>query len=193
MATKKQQDASRALRMWWLINAGLALVLVAGIGASGWFGYHWYSAATQQKQQTAAVDAAREGVRALLKISPATIDADLARGEELTTGELLAQWKKKEDTVRQSVKEQGATRTSKVIKAAYSKGDTDSATVLLAVDTITKWDAPMKDENGKAVKPEKGTDANDDGIPDPVTDHYRVMAEMSLVEGEWLMSSLDIA
>ena len=192
MARKKNEPNS-ALRMWWLINAGLAVVLVVGIGASGWFGYHWYSAATQERQQTAAVDAAQEAVRALLKISPSTIDADLARGEELTTGELLEQWKKKEDTVRQSVKEQGATRTSKVIKAAYSKGDTDSATVLLAVDTTTKWDAPIKDEKGEPVEPEEGTDADGDGIPDPVTDHYRVMAEMSLVEGEWLMSSLDIA
>lgn len=190
-ATRNRSEIASRRRRWILINLALTVVLAGAVGTAGWFGYRTVRNVMSDNTRAEVVDAAGEAVRAIFKVSPSTIDADLARGEELTTGDLLDEWIAKEDQVRESVRSQSANRTSEVIKAAWASGDSDSATVLLAVDTVTSWDAPP-------VRPDDGTDdqeSDDEAsgtIPDPVTDHYRVTAGMSLVNGTWLLSNLEL-
>lgn len=197
MTTTRERKPTTMRRNWIIVNLLLAVVIVAALGTGGYYGVKWYKVSSQTGGREEIVAAAIDAVQAILKISPSTIDADLAQGEELTTGQLREEWIAKENKVRESVNGQSATRSSEVLKAAYSKGDTDSATVLLAVDTTTSWDAPVPDPkedgkkgDGKGDKP-KG-DADGDGVIDPVIDHFRVKAEMTLVGDKWLMSSLDL-
>ncbi|MCW2598786.1 MAG: hypothetical protein JWM02_615 [Frankiales bacterium] len=85
-----------------------------------------------------AVAAARQAIINLDSISAATIDADLKRVLAGTTGSFKDQFSKSQTDLKQVVVQAKRSSTGTIRSAGVVRADTDSATVLVAVDRIVK-------------------------------------------------------
>lgn len=192
---------SGAKRTWQVLNVVLLVITLAGITGAAWFGLQWYNGARVGGTQTEPVDAARDGVTKFLTLAPSSVTEDLENVSEIAHGDFADEWAKGEKTLKQSVLKSGATLKPDILKAGYVKGDSDSATVMLIVDTRVSFKnkVDVSDEKKKKKdedkKDEKKTDwdQNGDGIPDARNEHYRIKVEMALVEGTWKIAKLELA
>jgi Mce-associated membrane protein len=193
-ASAKRKEQPQVRRTWILINWGLVVLIVAGLGSAAWFGSHWYDDSQRDGDRAAALDAASNAVVTVMSLSPDSIDGDIAKIKSMATGDFAEEFAKGEDTVRDRVIGGSQETKPEILKTAYVKGDADSATVILAVDAITSFTKPIDDGKGKGKDKDKvDGDSDGDGIPDPITSHFRVKAEMALIDGEWRIAELDIA
>lgn len=191
----------------WLVgNTVLAALVVLALGATLVFGYQWFTAWRDDANRAGPIDAATQGVLALMSVSPATIDADLAAVESFATGDFADELASGRDLVRESVLGNVVTQKAEVAQAAYAGGDSDSATVILTVETVTVYATPPPTEDGEAedesddpaaegdaASEDDSASAEGDGTEQaPLTNNYRVKAEMALVDGQWLIATLEI-
>lgn len=194
----KQGKLLGAKSTWQALNVVLLVITLGGLAGGVWFGFQWFDGARVGSSQTEPVDAAREVVTKILTVSPGTVDENLADVEELATGDFADEWIEGEKTVKKSVLESGATRKPDILKAGYLKGDSDSATVILAADTRTTFKNKIDDSKDKGKKKDdkkkkQDGDKDGDGIPDPRTDHFRIKVNMALVDGTWKIAKMEMA
>lgn len=179
-------------------NTVLTVLLLLAVAASVGFGYQWYSAWRDDGMRTEAVDAASKGVLALMSVSPATIDADLAAVEAMATGTFAEEVASGRDIVRERVLDNVVTQDAEVTHAAYAGGDSDSATIIMSVDTVTVY-AELPEEQAEEgegddaeAADEEEAEEGDDEAAGPRQEHFRVKVEMALVDDQWLISALEI-
>ncbi|MFD0558328.1 hypothetical protein FB566_3630 [Stackebrandtia endophytica] len=186
---------------WLAVNTVLATLVLLALGVTVVFGYQWFAAWRDDAARAEPVDAATRGVLALMSVSPASIDSDLAAVEALATGDFADELAQRRDYVRESVIGNVITQKAEVAQAAYAGGDSDSATVILTVETVTvtTMPPPTEEETAEGEKedgepsedPEEPAEDDGDGTQQtPLTNHYRVKAEMALVDGQWLIAML---
>lgn len=173
----------------------LVAEIVAAVAAIGVFGTLAFLDWREDRHRTAAVDTARETVHALMSISPTTIDEHFALVEETSTGEFAEQFAKTSDTIRETVMSYATKQSAEVLKAAYASGDSDSAIVLLAVDATTVHQSPATEEDAEEGEESEDAEAEADAEnpAEPIVSHYRIKAEMALVDGEWKLSGLEMS
>lgn len=152
----------------------LAVVLVAVTGAAGYGSYRlldeWRDGGVEQAR-LAALTAARQEALNLIAVDGTDTDADIAAVLEGATGAFKADFTSRSADLKRVIT--GAKVTSselKVVDAAIVRADEQSATVIVAADSIVK----------NAAKPE--------GSPRT----YRMLLELELTGGRWLTSSLEV-
>lgn len=119
-----------------LIAASIALAIIGG--------QHKSARADLESARSDAVTAARQEILNLDSLSAATIDADLARVVAGSTGSFKAQFGKATAELKQVVVARKTVSTGTILSAGLVRADTDSATVLVAVDRTVK-DTSNKD------------------------------------------------
>ena len=97
--------------------------------------------------------AASDGAVALLSYSPNSLDADFAKAKSHLTGDLLTYYSKyTAETVGPTAKQKQITANAKVVSAAVSKLQPDSAVVLAYLHQITvSKDKPKPEESTSGV------------------------------------------
>jgi Mce-associated membrane protein len=164
--TVAQRDPARSGRMvaigrwahagasrWRLIL--LTLLTVGAVGLAGGLFYFQYN--PDQRTADAAAQrvlrAASDGTVALLSYSPNSLDADFARAKSHLTGDLLTYYSKyTTETVGPTAKQKQITASAKVLRAAVSKLQPDSAVVLAYLHQITvSKDKPKPEESTSSV------------------------------------------
>lgn len=160
----------------WLKGRGgaimLAIVLVASVATAATV----YFAAYRPDQQTgaAATEEARaaavDGAVAVLTYGPDTLDRDLAAAQSHLTGNFLTYYTKfAQDVVAPAAKDKAVKTNAVVVRSAVSEMHPDNAKVLLFINQTTV--------------------SNDK--PDPTMASSSVLATMSKVDGNWLISAFD--
>lgn len=121
--------------------------------------------------RAAALAAARQEALNLIAVDGTDTDADIAAVLAGATGAFKADFTSRSADLKRVIT--GAKVTSselKVVEAAVVRADEESATVIVAADSIVK----------NAAKP--------DGAPRS----YRMLLDLELVDGRWLTSSLEV-
>lgn len=117
-----------------LLTAAAVLLVVASVVLALVVHSHRVARSDQAQAREAALVASRQAILDLDALSSDTIDADLARVVADATGTFKDQFTKSQATLKQLVVSR-KTRSSGVIRAAaVVRSDTDTATVLVAVD-----------------------------------------------------------
>ena len=152
----------------------LAVVLVAATAAAGYGSYRllneWRDGGVEQARAD-ALTAARQEALNLIAVDGTDTDADIAAVLAGATGAFKADFTSRSADLKRVIT--GAKVTSsnlKVVDAAIVRADEQSATVIVAADSIVK----------NAAKP--------DGSPRT----YRMLLELELAGGRWLTSSLEV-
>lgn len=161
--------------LWIGLNVVLLVIVLGALGLGGYSGWKLASAQQDDSGHADALAAARQHVDGFMTTSAGSVDADLDRIEAASTGEFKEQWVKQEPGLRESIVANQATSNGEVLSAAvvYDNPnfptDRDSVGVIAAADaTVTNVNAP----EGRLI-------------------HYRVIVEMSLVDGKWLIGKLE--
>jgi Mce-associated membrane protein len=144
-------------------------VLVLAVAAAGWSGWRLYSRQAAERDQAAAVAAARQFTIDFVSISAATVDSDIQRVTSGATGDFAGEYERGKTQVRAAVVENEVRSEGTVLRAGLVSADADSAVVLVAVDATVR-----------NVKAPQGRPA-----------HYRVKVDMVKEEGRWLVSKLE--
>lgn len=157
----------------------LVLMLVlALVGLAAVTGYYWDRGNDRERREAreaAAVSAARQAMVNLFKVDEGSADADVRRILDASTGEFKEEFSSGQATylqVRQRVVQARMTAIGEVLEAGLVAADSDSATVLLAVDQIMRSTAPETSREGQLK-------------------HYRLRAEMAFEGGRWRVAKLD--
>jgi len=117
-----------------------------------------------------AVDAARDGIVALLSYKPDTLDQDITAAKSHLTGDFLNYYDQfTRDVVTPAAKEKKLTTTAQVSGAAVSELHPNSAVVLLFVNQATV----SKDR------------------PDPAMASSSVLVSLTKVHGKWLIAKFE--
>ena len=152
------------------------LVLVLLFLVSGALATWLYVEQYRPDQQTdaaaskSAVDAARDGIVALLSYKPDTLNQDISAAKSHLTGDFLNFYDQfTRDVVTPAAKEKQLTTTAQVVGAATSELHPNSAVVLLFVNQATV----SKDR------------------PDPAMSASTVLVSLAKVHGKWLISKFE--
>jgi hypothetical protein len=171
-AREAARPPERSVGTFWKVVAVLGVLGTIGFGLA-WRGAEG-RAATADGVTPAAVemrDAARSFAVALTNFDAATIDADFDRIVEFATGDFAAEADRfYDDEIRTQLRDARATSRSEIRDLYVQRFDGASGSVFVVVDQ---------------------TIANDLS-PRPVTDVLRIDLGLRLVEGEWLVSSVDV-
>ncbi len=116
-----------------------------------------------------ALQAGRQAILNLDALSAATIDQDLARVLAQATGTFKAQFSKAQGDLKELVVSRKTVSTGKILSAGVVRSDSDTATVLVAVDRLVK----------------------DSTNVDGVTAHDRWKLDLELRGGRWLVARLE--
>jgi len=116
-----------------------------------------------------AIQAASDGAVAVLSYSPDHLDRDIAKAKSYLTGDFLAYYTKFSEQIAAMALQKHVTQTAKVIRAAVSELQPDSAVVLVFI-------------NQTATSREK---------PEPQTTASIAQVTLAKVKGSWLISKLD--
>jgi Mce-associated membrane protein len=150
----------------------LALLFLVSGALAAWV----YVAQYRPDQQTdaaagqSAVDAARDGIVALLSYKPDTLNQDIAAAKSHLTGDFLNYYDQfTRDVVTPAAKEKKLTTTAQVSGAAASELHPNSAVVLLFVNQATV----SKDR------------------PDPAMASSSVLVSLTKVHGKWLIAKFE--
>ena len=147
----------------------LVLLLLASGALAAWLYINQYRPDEQTDTAAAksAVDAARDGVVAILSYKPDTLDQDFAAAKSHLTGDFLNYYDQfTREVVTPAAKEKGLTTTAQVVGAAASELHPNSAVVLLFVNQAT-------------VSKER---------PDPAMASSTVLVSLTKVHGKWLIT-----
>lgn len=116
------------------------------------------------------VEAATSGAVAVLSYSPSTVDQDVAAARSHLGGEFAVYYAKfAQDIVAPAAKDKGVQATAKVVRAAVSDLQPDTATVLLFIDQTT-------------LSKER---------PDPASTASSVRVSLEKVDGRWLIAKFE--
>jgi Mce-associated membrane protein len=150
----------------------LALLFLVSGSLAAWLYVQQY----RPDQQTdaaagrSAIDAARDGIVALLSYKPDTLNQDISAAKSHLTGDFLNFYDQfSRDVVTPAATEKKLTTTAQVVGAAVSELHPNSAVVLLFVNQATV----SKDR------------------PDPATAASTVLVSLAKVHGKWLISKFD--
>ena len=145
------------------------LMVLAVLGAT-WSVTEYQAQRRTVDARVAAVAAARQAMVDFVEVDPAALDEGMRRVADAATGEFKAEYAKDRAQLRQAYEANKISARGEVLDAGVVSADSDSATVLLALEqTVTK---------GGAGKPQHR--------------HYRVRVEMVAERGRWLVSTLAI-
>jgi Mce-associated membrane protein len=147
------------------------LFLVSGVLAA-WLYVKEYrpDQETNAAASQSAVDAARDGIVALLSYKPDTLNQDISAAKSHLTGDFLNYYDQfTRDVVTPAAKDKKLTTTAQVAGAAASELHPNSAVVLVFVNQVT-------------TSKER---------PDPAMASSSVLVSMIKVHGTWLISKFD--
>jgi Mce-associated membrane protein len=159
----------RSPRGMTMLVAVLSVLLVGSLSVGTAFGWHWYQDRADEQARNAAVSAAKVTVSDFMSVSAETVDRDLKRALNGTTGDLHQQYQNGMSKTRAAIVENKVSARAQVLWASVTTSQRKSATVLVAMDaTIKNVNAP----NGRKA-------------------HYRVQVTVAQQHGRWLVSALN--
>jgi Mce-associated membrane protein len=160
----------RSLARWRPILVTALVVATVGLAAGLFFFEYRPDHHTDDAVAHQALQAASDGAVALLSYSPDHLDRDFAKAKSHLTGDFLAYYNKfSEQIVAPAAKQMHITTTAKVIRAAVSELQPDSAVVLVFVNQT----AAGKDK------------------PEPLMTPSSVRVTLTKVKGSWLIAKFD--
>ena len=152
-----------------LVPLVLVLLLLVSGALAAWLYVKQYrpDAQTDNAAAQSAVNAARDGVVAILSYKPDTLNQDFAAAKSHLTGDFLNYYDQfTQQIVTPAAREKALTTTAQVVGAAASELQPNSAVVLLFVNQAT-------------VSKER---------PDPAMASSTVLVSLTKVHGTWLIS-----
>jgi Mce-associated membrane protein len=150
----------------------LALLFLVSGALATWLYVEQYrpDQQTDAAASKSAVDAARDGIVALLSYKPDTLNQDISAAKSHLTGDFLNFYDQfTRDVVTPAAKEKNLTTTAQVVGAAMSELHPNSAVVLLFVNQATV----SKDR------------------PDPAMTASTVLVSLAKVHGKWLIAKFE--
>jgi Mce-associated membrane protein len=160
----------RCLPRWRLILAAALVTAAIGVPAGLFFVLYRPDRQVDDAAAHQAIQAASDGAVAVLSYSPANFDRDFANAKSHLTGDFLAYYDKfAGQFVRPMAQQKQITATTKVIRAAVSELQPDSAVVLVFIDQNT-------------ANKEK---------PEPLITKSSVLVTLTKVNGSWLIAKFD--
>lgn len=164
--------ARRCLARWRSIVATMFVVTAVGVAAGAYFIIYRPDQRVDDAAAHRAIQAASDGAVAVLSYSYDHLDRDFANAKSHLTGGFLTYYTKFTDNVVAPTAQQGQlTATAKVIRAAVSDLNPDSAVVLVFIDQTT-------------ASPKK---------KDPEKTQISVLVTLTKVDGSWLIAKFDPA
>ncbi|WP_163508514.1 hypothetical protein [Fodinicola acaciae] len=151
-----------------VVASVLVVLMLALAGLIGWQAWQLTSTYNADERDQAAVAAGRDFAQNLLSINYSTIDRDMQRVVERTTGDFRDQYTGGQATLKNSIVQSKSVNTAQILAAGLVSSDADSAVVLVAAEGTTK--SPQN--------------------PKGVLRHYRIQLSLSLQGGRWLVSEL---
>ncbi|WP_448626829.1 hypothetical protein [Geodermatophilus sp. URMC 64] len=147
----------------------LAALLLLLLGAAGWL---WATRPEPSSITTGdyvdVLQAARSEVVDLTSFDYVTLDEDIEQARRITTGDLRDEAVSQLDDNRQRLADTEAVVQTEVVGAAVTRADAEHGTVLLVIQSTQKTNA---DEQAQVIR-------------------YRIQAELTQVDGRWLLSGL---
>ena len=135
----------RRARAWVVVLSALAAVLVVVVAVLSYVALsHRRDRQDLQVARENALAAGRQAILNLDALSAATIDKDLARVVAGATGTFKDQFTKAQGDLKQLVVSRQTQSSGEILSAGVVRSDTDTATVLVAVDRTVK-DSTDKD------------------------------------------------
>lgn len=147
-----------------LLLAAVALAVIAGLLAA-----RVHAAEEAQDRRQAILQAARQEAIYLTTLNHKTIDKDIQRIMQGSTGEVEKMFAGKSKLMRELVAKSNAVTTGEVLSSGIVSADHDSAKVLVVADSTVK--------NKKT--------------PKGAIRHYRMWMTLVRKDGQWLVSKLD--
>jgi Mce-associated membrane protein len=148
------------------VLAVLLVLLLAGVG------FLWFTRAGSSAVTTGdyvqVLQAARSGVVDMTSFDYLTLDDDIEQIRRVTTGDLREEAVDQLDTRRQQITDAQAVVNTEVVGAGVTRADADDATVLLVIQSTQKTST---DTQAQVVR-------------------YRIQADLTKVDGRWLLSGL---
>ncbi len=168
-STSRVRRVTGRPRFWLGLNLTLVVLIIAGLAIAGTYGWQWYQERQVSQARDEAVAAARQTVVNFMSISAGSVDRDMQRVLDGSTGDFHNEFGRGMQQVKTTVVENKVTSRAKVLYAGYVTGDSDSATVLVAMDATVR--------NARS--------------PDGRLSHYRIQVDMARDKQEhWLVSRL---
>jgi hypothetical protein len=162
-------DDGRRARVSFPLVPVLAVLLVLLLGAAGWL---WSTRPEPSSITTGdyveVLQAARSEVVDLTSFDYVTLDEDIEQARRITTGDLRSEAVEELDGNRQQLTASEAVVQTEVVGAAVTRADAEHGTVLMVIQSTQKTNA---DEQAQLVR-------------------FRVEAELTKVDGRWLLSGL---
>jgi Mce-associated membrane protein len=169
---ERQADKTAKLRRPVVAPLVLALLFLVSGALAAWL-YVTHYRPDQQTDTAAsksALDAARDGIVALLSYKPETLNQDISAAKSHLTGDFLNFYDQfTRDVVTPAAEEKKLTTSAQVVGAAVSELHPNSAVVLLFVNQAT-------------VSQDR---------PDPAMAASTVLVSLAKVHGKWLISKFD--
>ena len=128
------------------VVAVCAVTLVALGSIGGWLGYRLVEDRRDQAQQSVFVEAARQGAINLTTIDHSTVDADIKRILDSSTGTFHEDFEKRSQPFADVVKQAQSVSAGTVSSAALESRDGDTAQVLVVMS--------VKMSNAGAAEPD---------------------------------------
>jgi Mce-associated membrane protein len=161
-------DRSRPTRPRLIVWAAV-IVLVCALVTAAVQGWQYNNQRRLEDARQQALAAARQTTVNFVTISAATVDQDLRRVVDGATGDFKDEFTQAMPQVRAAVVENKVDSHGTVLRAAVVSADPTSAVILVAVDaTVRNINAPT----GRLA-------------------HYRIRVNLALVNGVWLVSTLE--
>lgn len=160
----------RSLARWPPILVVVLLIATTGLAAGVYFFQYRPDHQPGEAAKQQAIQAASDGVVALMSYSSDNLHRDFAEAKSHLTGDFLAYYNKfSEQVVTPAALQKEITATAGVLQAAVSELHPDSAVVLVFVNQSTR----SKER------------------PDPVVTPSSVLITLTKVQGSWLISKVD--
>jgi Mce-associated membrane protein len=116
------------------LAVAFSVVAIVGLGGvGGWLGYRIVDERRTHAQQDEFVEAARQGATNLTTIDHATVDADIKRILDSSTGAFRDDFEKRAQTFAEVVKQAQSTSEGSVTAAGLESRDRDTAQVLVVM------------------------------------------------------------
>lgn len=159
-------------RRWLRYTAVIALAVMffAAVAAAGFFGWQYKQHNEIDNAGRAALASAQDFVVALTTIETGAVDQDVERVIASSTGEFRDTYSQSASQLRQVLIDNKATSKGTVIDSAIKSVSKDRVDVVLFVD---QWISNVTS-------------------PKPRMDRSRVSVTMTLVDGKWLTSNVEL-
>ncbi len=163
------QAAWRSVRGMTVLVVMLALLVVGGAVVAVAGGLRAYQQSLDTQARNAALSAAKTTVSNFMSVSAKSVDRDLKRTLDGSTGDFRREYQNGMKQTRSAVVENKVSARAQVLWAGVTTSKRKSATVLVAMD------ATVRNTNA----------------PDGRKAHYRVRVVMSEQSHHWLVSKLE--